>query len=147
VLSPAGNTSPVTLQNVALSAAGSSDLISGTTAGDLNINQDFLTVGNVNSAVSANTGGQRLGECIAGTRQAGVAQAFLVSTEFRSDVVRSFYGDPTLTPVPFLPFLPDLLHRTSAPSASDVSTWVNSGLDLSTVEIGFAGSPEFFVQA
>jgi hypothetical protein len=46
------------LQNLALSeTAGNNDLISGTTAGDLNINQALLTVVDGDTAVSANPGG------------------------------------------------------------------------------------------
>ena len=76
--------------------------------------------------------------------RAGVAEQFLVSMEFRGDAVRSFYGDPTLIPLPFLPFLPPLLHRANAPAASEIQSWVDSGLALLAVENGFDGSPEFF---
>jgi hypothetical protein len=76
--------------------------------------------------------------------RAGVAQGFLASNEFRTDVVRSFYGDPTLTPVPFLPLLPYVLHRTSPPAATEISGWLSLGFDLLTTEVGFAGSAEFF---
>lgn len=56
------------------------------------------------------------------------------SSTFRQAAVRSFYGDPTLAPVPFQPFLPDLLNRTTVLS-SEVSGWVDSGLDLLSMEI------------
>ena len=65
-----------------------------------------------------------------GLGRAGVAAAFLGSAEYRSDVVTSFYSV--------------VLRRTSPPSASEVSLWVNSGLDLLSIEIFFESSTEFF---
>jgi len=76
----------------------------------------------------------------------GVANGFATSSEFRSDAVRTFYGDPTLNPLPFQPFWPDLLHRTSPPSTAEVNSWVNSGQDLMTIEVGFAASNEYYVE-
>ncbi len=77
----------------------------------------------------------------------GVASAFLLSPEFRANAVRTFYGDPTLAVLPTQPFLPDLLHRSSAPTTAEVSAWVNSSLDLFGIETGFAASAELFNRA
>jgi hypothetical protein len=54
------------------------------------------------------------------------------------------YGDPTLIPLPFLPFEPDSLQRTTAPAASEISAWTHSRLDLLKIEIVVTDSPEFF---
>jgi hypothetical protein len=59
--------------------------------------------------------------------RASVAQAFLSSPEFRALEVGDDYAQ--------------LLHRT--PSAADVNAWVGSGLDLLTLDIVFAATPEF----
>jgi hypothetical protein len=61
--------------------------------------------------------------------RAGVAQAFLSSTEYRSLEVGAYYAN--------------LLHRTSPPAASELAGWVNSPLDLFSIESRFAGTPEF----
>jgi hypothetical protein len=74
----------------------------------------------------------------------GVAKAFEDSLEFRGGAVRTFYGDPTLTPFPYQPFFVNLLHRSAAPSADEVSGWVNQGLDLLSIEGALASSDEFY---
>ena len=56
--------------------------------------------------------------------RAGVASGLVGSAEFRAGAVRTFYGDPTLTP-PYQPFFVDLLNRSGPPSAVEVSGWVN----------------------
>jgi hypothetical protein len=61
--------------------------------------------------------------------RAGAAQAFLFSQEYRADEVNDDYTN--------------LLHRT--PSTTEVTNWVNSGKDILTIDILFAGSPEFQV--
>jgi len=76
--------------------------------------------------------------------RAGVANGFEGSAEFRGGAVRTFYGDPTLTPFPYQPFFVNLLHRTTPPRAAEVSYWVNSALDLLSIQGGFASSGEFF---
>jgi hypothetical protein len=60
-----------------------------------------------------------------------VAEAFLLSSEFRSDVVASYYAD--------------LLHRPSAPAPSEVNGWVNSGMSLLDICVAFESSTEFFL--
>ncbi len=77
--------------------------------------------------------------------RAGVANAFESSAEYRGGAVRTFYGDPTLTPFPYQPFLVNLLHRSAPPSASEVSAWVSSGLDLLSIQQDFASSEEFYL--
>ncbi len=59
-----------------------------------------------------------------------VALGFLGSPEYRSDVVTQFYGT--------------LVDRPTAPAASEVAGWVNSGLDILAIEVGFASSPEYY---
>ncbi len=61
--------------------------------------------------------------------RSAVVAAFLGSAEYRGLVVRSYYAD--------------ILNRSAAPSAGEVAGWVNSGLDLLTIALAFAGSPEF----
>jgi hypothetical protein len=59
-----------------------------------------------------------------------VALAFLGSQEYRTDVVTQLYGT--------------LLDRPTAPPASAVAGWVNSGLDILAIEVVFASSAEYF---
>jgi hypothetical protein len=65
--------------------------------------------------------------------RAGVARSFLGSSDYRTTVVQSYYLD--------------LLHRASLPAASEVNGWVNSGLDLLTIEFVFAITPEFYANS
>jgi hypothetical protein len=76
--------------------------------------------------------------------RAGVAMGFVNSTESRTGEVRTFYGDPTLSPLPYQPYLPNLLHRSAPPSAGEVNGWVASGFDFLSLEVFFAASPEFY---
>jgi Domain of unknown function (DUF4214) len=62
--------------------------------------------------------------------RAGVGGGFLASAEYRTDVIAPLYTT--------------LLDRAAAPSPAEVSSWVNSGLDILRVELGFASSPEYF---
>jgi hypothetical protein len=62
--------------------------------------------------------------------RAAVALGFLGSAEYRGDVVTGLYGT--------------LLDRPTAPTASDVAGWVNSGLDTLAIETAFASSAEYF---
>jgi hypothetical protein len=69
---------------------------------------------------------------VAALQQVGqqqLALSFLQSTEYRTDVVQGYYTS--------------LLHRSG--SAAEVANWVNSGLDLHTIRMGFEGSAEFFL--
>ena len=76
-----------------------------------------------------------------------VVRGFVFSTEFRNAAVRSLYGDPSLQPLPWEPFLPNLLHRFVPPRQDEISGWVNTGQDLHLLEVGFAGSEEYFASA
>jgi subtilisin-like proprotein convertase family protein len=60
-----------------------------------------------------------------------LALALLTSTEYRSDQVTIYYG-------------PTLLGRSVPPSSQEVSGWVNSGLDLTSIRINFLASAEYF---
>lgn len=63
----------------------------------------------------------------------GVAMGFLNSTEYRNLVVREMFFD--------------MLKRTNAtaPSNSDVAAWVNTGLDVLSLRVAFAGTAEFYL--
>jgi hypothetical protein len=69
---------------------------------------------------------------LAAVGRAGLASIFLNSTEYRSQVVRQDYLR--------------VLDRPTAPTAGEVAGWVNSGLDLRSIEMGFAGTPEFYAR-
>jgi hypothetical protein len=80
---------------------------------------------------------------------AGVAEGFVTSPEFRTAVVVQLYGPPSaLTTLgqaqAVFSLFPNLLHRGAGPTAAEVSGWVNSGLSLGAIELGFLSSPEFF---
>lgn len=57
------------------------------------------------------------------------ARVLLGSTEYRGNQVLSYYTN--------------ILGRTAPPGASEVAGWVNSGIDLCSIRIGFEGSREF----
>src|SRR5262249_24074564 len=89
--------------------------------------------------------------CVVGTQgRAAVAQDFLSSAECRGDVVQQLYGFSAPLGVTAAPAVsvasvfPRPLHRTAAPSAAEVSAWVNSGMDLLSIETTLLSSPEFF---
>ncbi|HEV3119923.1 MAG TPA: DUF4214 domain-containing protein [Gemmataceae bacterium] len=64
------------------------------------------------------------------SRQA-VALAITQSAEYRTVLVQQLYFNE--------------LHRQSVPSATEVSGWVNSGVDLLNMEADFAGTPELYL--
>ena len=77
--------------------------------------------------------------------KAGVDMAFLQSPEFRGNVIRTLYsGNTTLPATSFIGIVPNLLPRTSPPSAAEVTSWLNTNLDLLSLEVEFAASTEFF---
>jgi hypothetical protein len=61
---------------------------------------------------------------------AGVAQGFLRSEEYRTDLAESCYNV--------------LLHR---PADAGLDYWVFSDLDMTAMRVGFEASPEFFANA
>jgi hypothetical protein len=65
--------------------------------------------------------------------RSGVAAGFVLSTEYRTTQVTNLFYD--------------LLKRTpaAAPTPQQVAAWVNTGLDLLSLRVAFAGSAEFFV--
>jgi acid phosphatase len=73
-----------------------------------------------------------------------VALWFVQSPEFRGIAVRALYGVTSPAPPAFLP---NLLHRTGAPSAGEVNGWISSPLDLASIEAALAGSSEYFNNA
>jgi hypothetical protein len=44
----------------------------------------------------------------------------------------------------FVGVVPELLNRPTLPGPAEVSSWVKSGLDLLSIEVGFVSSTEFF---
>jgi len=79
--------------------------------------------------------------------RSGAAAAFLAAAEFRSDAVRTFYGDPSLPSLPSEPFYPNLLHRSAAPTGQEIQGWVNSPLDILALEVTMAGGAEYSLAA
>jgi hypothetical protein len=77
----------------------------------------------------------------------GIVAGFVQSAEFRVDAVRSFYGDPSLQPLPFQPFYPDLLRRPAAPLSAELAFWVFSPMDVLSMEVNIAASAEYFDDA
>jgi hypothetical protein len=71
---------------------------------------------------------------------------FVGSLEFRTDIVQQLYGFPpeTAPQESIVSVFPPLLQRQSAPSAAEVNPWVGSSLDILTMEVDFASTPEFF---
>jgi hypothetical protein len=66
---------------------------------------------------------------ITSASRAAVALGFLRSPEYRSDAVQTYYGY--------------LLRRATVPSPAEVTLWVNSGLELTTIRADFLESAEF----
>jgi hypothetical protein len=62
--------------------------------------------------------------------RAGVGLAVEESAEFRGDVVTGLFSS--------------LLDRTTSPSTAEVAGWVNSGLDVLSLEVALASSSEYF---
>jgi hypothetical protein len=75
--------------------------------------------------------------------RAGVARDLVLSAEFRGDVVEQIYGFTSPPPECVASLFADLLHRPSAPPNTEINAWVNSSLDILTIEITIAGSGEF----
>jgi Domain of unknown function (DUF4214) len=104
-----------------------------------------LAAADINAGVSLVTT-QGRGNLVTGVL-AGTDLQTAGGSSFRQAAVRSFYGDPTLDPLPFLAVLPDLLHRAVAPGAGEISFWVGSSVDLLGIAVSFADTPEFFAEA
>lgn len=71
-------------------------------------------------------------------------QGIVGAPEFRTGAVRTFFGDPTLNPLPYQPFFNNLLQRKAAPSPTDIANWVGSAKDLMSIQADFAATDEFF---
>ncbi len=73
----------------------------------------------------------------------GLVSDIVNSAEFRDDVVEQIYsGIPPQPAVAVPSMFSTLLHRPTAGPA-DVSSWVNSNLDILAIEAGILGSMEF----
>ncbi len=70
----------------------------------------------------------------------------LQAPEFRTDVVNQLYGYKPAPVSSVASILPNLLQRTIPPSAAEVNGWVNSGLDLLSLETAFVMSLEFLAK-
>jgi hypothetical protein len=79
--------------------------------------------------------------------RSGAAASFTVSAEYRTGAVRTFYGDPSLSPMPFEPYFTNLLHRTIAPANSEIQGWVATSLDSLSVETTLAETVEYIQSA
>jgi hypothetical protein len=76
-----------------------------------------------------------------------VAGAFLQSAEFRSDVVQQLFGFTYAPAESVVSLFANLLHRTSAPTAAEINSVVNSNQDVYTMEIVIADRDEFVTLA
>jgi hypothetical protein len=74
--------------------------------------------------------------------RAGVANAFVKSSEFRTDVVQALYGTAMAATVSVASLVPNMLHRNASPM--EVNGWVNSAFDIDTIVLSFAVTGEFF---
>jgi hypothetical protein len=63
--------------------------------------------------------------------RSGAALIVLTSAEYRAQVVHTYYAQ--------------ILQRPGTPSPAEVNGWVFSGLDQTTMRIGFEGSTEYFL--
>jgi hypothetical protein len=74
-----------------------------------------------------------------------ISTGFLSAAETRGKAVRTIYGDPSLSPLPYEPYYANLLRRKHAPAQSQIDYWVNSNtLDLFSLEQNIAASDEYF---
>ncbi len=75
---------------------------------------------------------------------AGVANDIVSSAEFRTAAIDQFYGFTLAPPTTVASDLYPLLLRPTAPSSTEVTGWVNSGLNVLAIEQVFLGTAEFF---
>jgi uncharacterized protein YkwD len=68
---------------------------------------------------------------LAGSSRAAVTEGFVHSGEYRALMVQSYYST--------------ILHRSSPASAAEVNYWVASGLDLTSIRVGFEESYEYYL--
>jgi hypothetical protein len=79
---------------------------------------------------------------LAGAGPAGlatVATGIVHSAEFRAIQVQTMYGATTAQMIP----TPDILKRAVLASPAEINGWVNSALDLLSIETLFLSSAEF----
>jgi hypothetical protein len=75
--------------------------------------------------------------------RAAVASAFLSSAEARGVAVEQLYGALPAQLASTAAVLPNLLHRTTPPTAGEIANWVNSNFDLLMLQAVLASSAEF----
>ena len=76
--------------------------------------------------------------------RASMVNMFLNSLEFRGNVVIQLYGFAPAPAITETSLFYPALHRPVAPSAAEISGWVNMPLDLLTIEVSIVGSGEYF---
>jgi Domain of unknown function (DUF4214) len=82
---------------------------------------------------------------VLGMGRSAVATSFLSSAELRQDVVKALYfSDPANQALALPGLSPNLLHRSASPPASDLAAWANTGMDLVSIEVAFAGTAEAY---
>jgi Domain of unknown function (DUF4214) len=79
-----------------------------------------------------------------GMGRAAAANAILSSAEYRGDVVQQLYGFNQAPLIAEASLFNNILHRTTAPMASEIQGWVTSSLDALAIELTFLGTPEFY---
>jgi len=76
-----------------------------------------------------------------------VASAFVSSLEYRSFEVQQLYGFSPAPTQSLANQLPNLLHRQLAPTAGEIIGWVGSPLDILSIQVAIATSPEAMAYA
>jgi hypothetical protein len=76
--------------------------------------------------------------------RSGVANDFVTSPEFRTNVVQQLYAFTSAPGLSVPTLFTPLLHRTTAPTTADVSFWTTSSMDVLSINTAFLGSPEYF---
>ncbi len=76
--------------------------------------------------------------------RAGVANGILASMEYRMDEIQQLYGALPAPIASVASAFPNLLHRSTPPSAAEINFWSNSGQDILTIEVSFEATQEYF---
>lgn len=126
-----------TLEEVAALMAGSAEFATHASTFYPSSNPDVSFVEGLDAAflgrIQGPTDIQTVLGALPAVGRAGLIDDFLGSAEYRGDQISSYYSD--------------LLHRPGSPSPAELAGWVNSGLDLLTIQSLMAGTPEYFANA
>ncbi len=82
---------------------------------------------------------------IAASGRAAVTAGIVGSAEYRGLVVRTLYGFAAAPLSTVASIFPNLLHRTTAPTAGEINPWVSSGFDTLSICLAFASTAEFVI--